>query len=74
MLEAIREIALLDNPSTHRFIGICMGGHGKSTRSIGPYLGSDLTYACLDGKPAAPDQVPIKDLVYCADKLGFLKE
>src|SRR3989344_340832 len=34
MLEAIREIALLDNPSTHRFIGICMGGHGKSTRSI----------------------------------------
>ena len=44
------------------FIGLCMGKAGVKTRIKGPVLGSYLTFACLEGKPAAPGQITIREL------------
>jgi 3-dehydroquinate dehydratase-1 len=53
-----------------RLVAFCMGEEGRISRILCLLAGSPFTYACLEGRSAAPGQIPLGDLKEMLDSLG----
>lgn len=53
-----------------KLVAFCMGEEGRISRVLCLLAGSPFTYACLDGRAAAPGQIPLRYLREMLDSLG----
>jgi 3-dehydroquinate dehydratase-1 len=53
-----------------KLVAFCMGEEGRISRVLCLLAGSPFTYACLDGRAAAPGQIPLRYLREMLDSFG----
>lgn len=59
----VLSVLRVQHNSLKKVIAIAMGEKGVCTRILQPVMGVNWTYACIDGKQAAPGQLTPKDLI-----------